>query len=166
MSKNNPFGPSPSSPNPSSAAPGSAATSKPCITPRESFAACYRRRVIHHTSGPSLTKQEFRQDSDINRIMSRYQKTGAINHYATYSPQYGDYTSCDFQQAQNLVNSARKMFADLPSSIRQLTQTPEGFLDFVQDPANAGKLVELGLVPADAPPIAAPPVSNPPPAAT
>lgn len=161
-----PFGPSPSTPKPSSAVPGSTASSPAPCGPRESFACSTRRRVIHPTSGPSLTKQEFRQDSDINRIMSRYQKTGAINHYATYAPQYGEFSSCDFHQAQNLVNNARKMFADLPSSIRQLTQTPEGFLDFVQNPANADKLVELGLVPADASPIAAPTAANASPDAT
>lgn len=143
-----PFGPSPSR--------------TPCTpnhTVRNHYNLSWKRVQTPIGSEPSMTKQEFKDETDINQIMHRYQRTGAIDHYAKWSPSYGEFSACDFQESLNLVNRARQMFADLPSSIRNLTESPEGFLNFVQDPANAPKLVELGLVPS-------PPAAVKPPDAT
>lgn len=104
-----------------------------------------RRRVISDTTGPSLTRQEFKDDCDINRIMAQFQRTGALAHFSKYAPMYGEFTACDYQEAQNLLKRARDMFDALPSTIRKEVATPEGFLDFVQNPANADKMAELGL---------------------
>lgn len=135
----------------------------PCSTPnhtvRNHYNLSWKRVQTPIGSEPSQTKQEFKDETDINKIMARYQRTGAIDHYAKWAPTYGEFSACDLQEAENLVIRARQMFADLPSSIRNLTESPEGFLNFVQDPANAPKLVELGLV-------AAPPVAVKPPDAT
>lgn len=134
----------------------------PC-TPNQTVRAHYnvtwKRTYQPLGSEPSMTKQEFKDETDINKIMARYQRTGAIDHFAKWSPSYGEFSACDLQTAQNIVIRARQMFADLPSSIRNLTESPEGFLKFVQDPQNAPKLVELGLVPA-------PPAAIKPPDAT
>lgn len=127
---------------------------------RKSYGLTWQRVITPVGTEPSLTKQEFKNETDINQILKRYQRTGALTHFAKYAPQYGDFTSTDLQQAQNLLISARNMFAELPSSIRSLTQTPEGFLDFVQNPANADKLAELGLV-ASPDPVVPPPPSTP-----
>lgn len=108
-----------------------------------------RRRVRTPVGGPTLTQQQFADTCDINKIMRKYQRTGAITHFAKYAPEYKDTTACDFQEALNLVNRARKMFDDLPSSIRAEVQTPEGFLAFVQNPANKTRMQELGLVKTD-----------------
>lgn len=131
-----------------------------------------RRRVYQpHGSEPSATKQEFKDDCDINKIMARYQRTGALTHFAKYAGSYGDFTACDLQQAHSLMQRAREMFDALPSSIRNLVMTPEGFLNFVQDPANAARMAELGLTavppagtPADAATPATPPLAASPPA--
>lgn len=108
---------------------------------------------------PSLTKQEFALDCDINHIMAKYQKTGAISHFAKYSAEYGDFSPCDLQEALATVQRAQKMYDDLPSSIRRETQSPEGFLAFVQDPANRSRLEELGLANTPAAPIVPPPAT-------
>lgn len=105
-----------------------------------------RHRVIQpRGDGPSLTRQEFKDDCDINRILRKYQLTGAINHFAKYSAEYGDYTACDLQSAYAMIQRAREMFDALPSAIRSEVMTPEGFLKFVQDPANKARMQELGL---------------------
>lgn len=107
-----------------------------------------RIRVPHyHSTQPSRTRQEFKDECDINRIMANYQITGAINHFSKYSSSYGDFSACDFQEAQNLVIRARKMFDELPNNVKAHVSTPEGFLAFVQNPANAEKMAELGLRP-------------------
>lgn len=133
----------------------SAPTCTPSSTPKppETLAAareyCFRSprqiRVIQPIDPISVTQQEFKDDCDINHILQRYQRTGAINHFNLHSPHYSDNTSCDLQTAYNIIKNAEKLYADLPSSIRELTKSPEGFLDFVQDPANAEKMRELGL---------------------
>lgn len=106
-----------------------------------------RRRVAYTqpANEPSMTKQEFADDCDINKILSKFQITGALNHFAKWAPSYGDFSACDFQEAQNLLIRARQMFDELPSSIRNMVATPQGFLDFVNDPANADKMLQLGL---------------------
>lgn len=124
--------------------------------PTHSFRPSNPRRVIQPLGGPSMTKQEFKEQCDINHIMAKYQLTGAIDHFAKWAPQYGDFSPCDYQEARELVTRAQQMFAELPSSIRNLTETPEGFLAFVQNPANAAKLKELGLV-KDETPVPPPP---------
>lgn len=117
----------------------------PAVTPLGSFLSPRRRRVQTDASGVSATRQEFKNECDINRILSSFQRTGALDHFARYSGSYGDFTACDYQTAQNLIINARQMFDALPSKIRNLVSTPEGFLTFVQDPKNLDLMVEYGL---------------------
>lgn len=124
--------------------------------PLHNFYYPNRRRVVSNTTGPSRTRQEFRDECDINRILSNYQRTGALQHFAKYSGSYGDFTACDYQTAQNLIIRARQLFDELPSSIKKEVSTPEGFLTFVQDPKNADKMREYGLTNAPTPSPAAP----------
>lgn len=104
-----------------------------------------RRRVYSPHGVKSLTRQEFKSECDINKILAKYQRTGALTHFSKFQGSYGDFSSCDYQEAQNLILRAQKMFAELPSKVRDLVKTPEGFLNFVQDPANSEKMAELGL---------------------
>lgn len=104
-----------------------------------------RRRVQTVIGGESMTRQEFRDDCDVNRILKKFQLTGALSHFARFSPEYMDVAPCDFQEAQNLMIRARTMFDALPSAVRNEVATPEGFLAFVSDPANAERMAELGL---------------------
>lgn len=105
-----------------------------------------RRRVQSlAVPGESLTRQEFKDDCDVNRILQRFQLTGALSHFARFAPEYMDVTPTDFQEAQNLMIRARQMFDALPSAVRKECATPEGFLAFVSDPANNERMAELGL---------------------
>lgn len=91
-------------------------------------------------------KQSFKDQCDINKIMAKYQKTGAIDHLNKHGANYGFATAIDFHESMNLVTSAQQMFDDLPSDIRtKFYNSPAQFLDFVQNPENADQLVELGL---------------------
>lgn len=142
----------------SSAAPVDAALAADALPIRYSFANPRRVRVTQPISDlPSRTKQEFKDDCDVNRILSRYQRTGALTHFAKYAPHYGDITAIDYQTSQNILIRAQQMFDALPSQVRKLVSTPAGFLDFVQDPKNAAKMEELGLKPrSDPQPVADP----------
>lgn len=98
---------------------------------------------------PSLTKQSFRDECEINNIMRKWKKTGMLEHLARVAPQYGDFLSCtpdSYQEACNIVANAQQSFAALSSDIRaRFENNPELFLAFVSNPNNAKELIELGL---------------------
>ncbi len=94
---------------------------------------------------PGRARQSMRDECDINKIMAKYQKTGAIDHFSRHAPQYDFADSIEFHDAMNIVTEGNRMFADLPSSLRSRFENPGEFLDFVQDEGNAEEMVELGL---------------------
>lgn len=95
---------------------------------------------------PSMTKQSFKDDSDINNIMNKYQRTGALDYVNKSSPNFGFATSLDLRESLEIINTANEMFNSLPSSIRKKFENdPEKFLDFAQNPDNASEMAEMGL---------------------
>lgn len=106
-----------------------------------------RLRVALSFAGEGKTKQSFKEECDINVIMSRYQQTGRLpDQLNPANPQYIDATGFDFDLAMNLVAEATSAFAELPSDIRsQFGNDPGAFLDFVADPENRSQLASMGL---------------------
>lgn len=101
------------------------------------------------------TKQSFKAECDVNNIMAKYLKTGAVQHFNDQQPQYYDCPSHDFREALEIVADAEAMFAAIPAHIRRaFDNDPATFLEFCQDPANAEKIKEMGL--SGEPPNAAP----------
>lgn len=109
----------------------------------------YRKhsRVFTPIDGPSMTKQSFKDECDINRILMKYQKTGLLTHVQSYGGRYEDLPSnLDYQESLNAIMAAEEAFMSLPSSLRsRFGNDPATFLDFVGNPANENELVELGL---------------------
>ncbi len=92
------------------------------------------------------TKQSMQKECDINNIIGKYQKTGALTHFANRGAEYQDITPVEFHQAMNIVVGAQQLFDELPSTIRKkFGNNPETFLEFVQDPENADDMAHLGL---------------------
>lgn len=113
---------------------------------------------------PSLTKQSFADESDINNIMKRFEKTGVLPDLQNITGIYADVSDVpDFQTALAIVDKGNSLFMQLPASIRSRFQNdPALFLDFVSNPANRDDLVEMGLI--ESPP-ATPPATPAPVAA-
>ncbi len=104
-----------------------------------------RTHAIKFTQ-PTMTQQHSKDETDINKIMARYIKTGVIDHVAKYQPQYLDNNDLDYHQSQNIIIKADAMFAELPSSVRRkFLNNPAEFLKFVSDEKNHEKLADLGL---------------------
>lgn len=105
------------------------------------------QRVQVHFTEPSLTKQAMGAETDINNIMRKYEKDGIITHLAKHQGQYGDFSEVvDYHTALNTMIEADDAFASLPSRIRgEFNNDPGKFLDFVHDPKNIDKMVEMGL---------------------
>lgn len=120
--------------------------------------------------GPSLTRQEWADECDINTLMAQYDKTGVITHYNQQAPAYLDLTETpyDLQNALDTLNRATAAFMSLPASVRkEFDNDAAQFVNFAQDPENLSQMRTWGL----APPEAAPPapqrveIVNPAPAA-
>ena len=104
------------------------------------------KRVISQRKGESKTEQSQAQSADINYILKNYRKTGTMEHAKEFAGRYDDVTVNDFTEAMILTTEAKNMFDELPSHIRNLTGSPQGFLEFTQNPENKQQLIDLGLI--------------------
>lgn len=106
-----------------------------------------RPRVCKFFVLPSRTKQEFRDECDINVLMKRYQKTGLFPQYPGAVPRYvSNIGMPDYQEALGIVMAAKEEFAALNSELRKrFDNDPAKFLEFTNNPDNADELVKLGL---------------------
>lgn len=109
-----------------------------------------RVRVSKKFVGLGRTKPEFKSECEIQNILNRYAKTGAVNVNLA-SPRYGDFSSVgDYQQALNLMINAESMFSSLPADIRKkFSNDPVEFLEFVNNEENREEAISLGLFAAD-----------------
>ena len=98
----------------------------------------HRKRVAKKHVGKSMTKQNHRDECDVNMILAKFQKTGAMTHVNDNQPQYVEHTGMDFKEAMDVVSSSQELFDGLPSDIRtHFRNDPSEFLDYVNDPKNA-----------------------------
>jgi phage internal scaffolding protein len=105
---------------------------------------------------PSLTQQQFLEESDINNIVDRFMKTGHLPDPVSM-PQYVDYEGVfDFQSAMNVVRQADENFMRMDAKVRaRFHNSPQEFLEFFADSANHEEAVRLGLAvprPKESPP--------------
>ena len=147
------------------------------------------RPTINCTAAEDRTKQAFKDECDMNRIVSRINKTGFLPLEAQSSLRrqiYGDFTNvpATLEAAYEIVNRADAAFARLPATLRERFGGPAGFLAFIDDPKNRKEAETLGLLvkneptpisepktaaselPANAPPTAGPSAKSAPAAAT
>lgn len=110
-----------------------------------------RKRVQVFFDDPSLTKQEFKNECDINVIMKKFKKIcGAdfLNRYnGVVGGQFGDFSEVpDFRTARDQVNRMEEVFMALPAKVRsRFSNDPAELLDFVNDPNNLDEARALGL---------------------
>jgi len=128
--------------------------------PTVRHAYSYRAPVVLHSSGVSKTKQSFKDECDINRIMARYAATGTLDFVNRREAQFLDVSDIDFQNAMQIVTQSREAFMTLPSAVRdRFANDPAQILAFLADESNREEAIKLGLVtkPLDAPaPVADP----------
>lgn len=98
---------------------------------------------------PSLTRQEFAEECDINTIMARYEATGAISHVNQAVPVFLDTTLYPgLQGAMDAFREAAASFNALPALVRrEFDNDPQKFVDFAADAANLPRMREWGLAP-------------------
>ena len=101
---------------------------------------------------PSMTQQQFRDEADINYIISMYDSTGVMPTYhgdgQPAQPMFGDFAELpdNAQDVYNQMLAAKADFDNLPLDVRKrFGYDPAAFLAFVDDPNNLDELVAMGL---------------------
>lgn len=91
------------------------------------------------------TKQAYKDQTDINKILAKAAKGQTISHLAKYEPVYGDFADIDdLLSAHDRLERGRQIFSELPSEVRkEFANNPAEFFRYVNDPANAGRLGEI-----------------------
>jgi hypothetical protein len=103
------------------------------------------------TVGPSLTRQEFAEECDINTIMKRYEGHGGLNGLGpdpNVVPRYVDFSEMpqDLMGFMQLQHDAEFAFMQLPAVVRrEFDNDPILFCDFAADPANVDQMRSWGL---------------------
>lgn len=93
-----------------------------------------------------LTKQSFKDQCDINKMLTKAQQTGSISHLNKYpEATYGEFDGeFDLLTAHRRIEKAGEIFAELPSEVRsEFGNDPLKFVTFAGSPENNNKLREL-----------------------
>lgn len=100
---------------------------------------------------PTLAEQHTAHLSDINYLMEKY-KPDEIAAYIAARAQRPEITGHDFskepslQEANNIVYQSKQEFEALDDKVKTHFKNHLEFLKFVDNPANAEKMVQLGLI--------------------
>lgn len=93
------------------------------------------------------TEQAHKDQTDINKIIDRFDKEGLIKGVQKFEGKFGDFTGIDFKTMQDQVAGAKSQFEALPSEIRaRFENQPYKLLEFMDDPNNREEAIELGLI--------------------
>lgn len=105
------------------------------------------RKVQFDSGDRVMTKQAFKDETDINLVVKRHAQTGVWDHLNTRQPHYGDFTmATDLQTAIERVNAAEDDFMSLPASVRAVCDNdPVGLLQLLSSEEGAQALFDAGL---------------------
>lgn len=94
-----------------------------------------------------FTEQSHKDTCDINKIIANYDRQGIISHVTKIEAKFGDMTGSDFKTMSDQIIEAKRMFNGLPSKIREeFENNPAKLLEFMEDPNNRDRAIELGLI--------------------
>lgn len=108
-----------------------------------------RRRVVKTFYKPSLTKQCFKDEADLNNIMRKYESTGQLPYGRNGVPMFGDFSNLptSYHDACNRVLEVETLFASLGARVRErFRNDPNEFISFMASNPSKDDLHALGLV--------------------
>lgn len=101
-----------------------------------------------------LTKQSFKDSTDINKMLKKAQKQGSLAHLIKYPEAvYGEFDGeTDLLTATQRIEKAGQIFADLPSEVRrEYGNDPIAYVTDINRRLNAGEDISK-IIPAIAEP--------------
>lgn len=110
----------------------------------------FRERVsISMDPEKGRTKQQFRDEVNINTIMHKYRHSGIVPKTRGDVGHYGHFEDVTtYDQAVDAVNNANQAFAELPADVRsRFENDPQQLLDFMATESNEEEARALGILP-------------------
>lgn len=104
------------------------------------------------TNCPTLAEQHTAHLSDLNYLIQKYKPDELAAYIAARSQYRQEILGHDFSQelslqdAGNLIHASKNEFEKLPHEIRTQFRNHLEFIKFIDNPANADRLVEMGLM--------------------
>lgn len=84
--------------------------------------------------GPGKTKQSFKDETNINRLLGRAQRDGTLSWLEKHGPNladYGESTGLTLFEAQLRIKAGKEAFMQLPSEVRkEFKQDPRAFYEY------------------------------------
>lgn len=107
-----------------------------------------RLRMKFFTVGESMTKQSFKDQCDINKILHSYRKYGKLPDMIKQNMHFGDFSEVpDYKESLDIVIRAQTQFNSLDSALRKrFHNDPVEFLEFVHDSNNKDELIKMGVI--------------------
>lgn len=102
-----------------------------------------------------ITKQEFKDECDINNILFQFTTKGMIDHINKSPANFLDLPDMsDFQESLAIIEQSEAAFASLPSKVRdKYSNDPALFLRALSDPGEKDFLTEVGVFQAPVTPV-------------
>lgn len=111
------------------------------------------RRIRHYYDNcPSMAEQHTAHMTDLNYLIAKYKPDELAAYIAARNSYRQEILGHDFSQepdlqaANNIVYRSKKEFEKLPDEVRQSFKNHLEFLKFIDNPANAEKMVKLGIL--------------------
>lgn len=100
------------------------------------------------SNDPGMTVQADRDEADINKIVSRFQKSGVLPPSMRGEPFYGDVSEIgDYQESLIKVQEAQALFMQYPADLRErFNNDPAELIEFLAHDENREEAIKLGLV--------------------
>lgn len=104
--------------------------------------------VFDPENRPSKTRQEFKNECDINQIIKKYNRTGELTHLKKNNGVFMDHTKLgDYQENLNKIIEANNAFNALNSQTRsRFKNDPNELIQFLNNKDNYDEAVKLGLL--------------------
>lgn len=106
------------------------------------------KRPVRVDTGEGSTRQSMKDEVDINKIVSRFMKTGQLSHLERREKLFADVSEIgDYRECLERVQSVQDaFFKEVPAKIRErFGHNPARFLEFISDPRNGDEMVKMGL---------------------
>lgn len=99
----------------------------------------------------SRTRQEFLKESLTSTIVERFAATGVLTPTVNTEriAQFGDFSECpgDLLEASERIRNVRELFESFSPEIRaQFSNNPLVFVQFMSNPSNRSKAIEMGFI--------------------
>lgn len=110
------------------------------------------RIQFDYSNCPSMAEQGTGHLSDVNWLIEKYQPDELERYIAAKNMQRMEIVGHDFsrepnlQNARNIVYRSSQEFEKLPEDIRVMFKSHVEFLKFLDNPANAEKMIKLGIL--------------------